>query len=266
MAKIGLSYLRYSKLTEGQDGSATYDGSKTLGKAVSSSSSISNNSATLYADDSLAESDTSFQNGTLTLGTDDDRDVIFADLLGHEVTPEGEVISNANDTAPWVGIGRVVQKIVGNVRYWKAIVLLKVKFAEPSDDEQTKGESVEFGTGTIEGTIATLANGNWRMAQTFTTKAEAIAYIDAIFSNDAPATYRVVYDANGGTGTTPSSVTVNAGSSITVSDGSTLTAPTNKEFAGWALTSTATVASIDGGATYTPTRDVVLFAVWVDET
>jgi len=186
MAKIGLSYIRYSNLTEADDGTATFNGSKTLGKAVSCSSSITNNSAQLFADDTLAESDTSFQGGTLTLGTDDERDEVFAPLLGHEIDEEGEVISNVNDIAPWVGVGRVVMKIVENVRYYKAIVLLKVKFSEPSDDENTKGESVEFATSSIEGTIATLKNGDWRKAQTFATKAEAIAYIDGIFAPPSP--------------------------------------------------------------------------------
>lgn len=262
MAKVGLSYIRYSNLTEAQDGTPTFNGSKTLGKAVSCSSSITNNSAQLFADDTLAESDTSFQSGTLTLGTDDERDEVFAPLLGHEVGEEGEVISNANDIAPWVGVGRVVMKIVENVRYWKAIVLLKVKFAEPSDDENTKGESVEFATSSIEGTIATLKNGDWRKSQTFATKAEAIAYIDGIFANGA-LTYRVNYDANGGTGTIASS-TVNAGNSITVNTGASLTAPAGKTFGGWALNSSASVATIEGGASYTPTRDTTFYAVWED--
>ena len=264
MAKIGLSYLRYSHLTEAQDGTPTYDGAKMLGKAVSSSASISNNSASLYADDVLAESDTSFQNGTLTLGTDDDRDTVFADLLGHEVSVEGEVTSNANDISPWVGIGRIVTKVVENVRYYKAIVLYKVKFAEPSEDDETKGESVNFGTSSIEGTIATLANGKWRDAQTFTTKEEAIAYIDGIFAA-ASSTYSIVYDANGGTGSVSTDV-VNVGESTTISDGTGLTAPAGKEFAGWAYSSGATTVAVMGGVTYTPTRDVTLFAVWVAET
>ena len=262
MAKIGLSYIRYSNLQEAQDGTPTYDGSKTLGKAVSCQSSITNNSATLYADDVLAESDTSFQAGTLTLGVDDERDEVFAPLLGHEISAEGEMICNANDIAPWVGVGRVVMKIVENVRYYKAIVLYKVKFGQPSDDENTKGESVEFATSSIEGTIATLANGNWRTSQTFATKAEAIAYIDAIFSNST-LTYRVNYDANGGTGTIASS-TVTAGNSITVDSGASLTAPEGKTFGGWALNSSASVATIAGGSTYTPTRDTTFYAVWED--
>ena len=264
MAKIGLSYLRYSHLTEAIDGTPTFDGSKMLGKAVSASASITNNSAELFADDTLAESDNSFQSGTLTLGTDDDRDTVFADLLGHEVSIEGEVTSNANDVSPWVGVGRIITKVVENVRYYKAIVLYKVKFAEPSDDDNTKGASVEFGTNTIEGTIATLANGKWRDTQTFATKEEAIAYIEGIFAS-ATSTYSIVYDANGGTGSVATDV-VNVGSSTTISDGTGLTAPAGKEFAGRAYSSGATVVAVQGGVTYTPTRDVTLFAVWVAET
>lgn len=264
MAKIGLNNLWYSFLNEDSDGTPTYDGKKSFGKAVSANVSISNNSAALYADDVLAESDTSFQNGTVTLGVDDDREATFAEVLGHTVTNEGEVIRNANDIAPWVGLARIVVKMVQNVRLYKVEVLYKVKFSEPSQEDATKGESVEFSTPSIEGTIATLANGDWSTSMVFASKEDALEFIDALFTGTA-TTYRVVYDANGGTGSI-ASVNVNAGSSITVDSGATLTPPSNKEFSGWALSSTATEATIAGGSTYTPTRDVTLFAVYVDET
>lgn len=186
MAKIGLNNLWYSKLTEGTDGTPEFDGAKSFGKAVSANVSISNNSATLYADDVLAESDTSFQNGTVTLGVDDDREATFADVLGHTTTEEGEVIRNANDTAPWVGLARIVVKMVQNVRLYKVEVLYKVKFSEPSQEDQTKGESVEFTTPEIEGTIATLANGDWSTAKTFSTKEDAVEFIQALFAAPTP--------------------------------------------------------------------------------
>lgn len=264
MARIGLNNLWYSKLTEAQDGTPSYDGAKSFGKAVSANVSITNNSAMLYADDTLAESDTSFQSGTVTLGTDDDREATFADILGHSITEEGEVTRNANDTAPWVALARIVVKMVQNVRLYKVEVLYKVKFSEPSQDDQTKGESVEFKTPEIEGTIATLANGDWSTAKTFESKEAAIAFIQAIFASET-STYRVNYDANGGTGTI-NAQTVNAGSSVTLDSGSGLTAPSNKEFAGWALTSTATEAAYAGGATYTPLADTTFYAVWAATT
>lgn len=260
MARIGLNNFWYSHLTEAADGTPSYDGATSLGKAVSANVSISNNSAALYADDVLAESDTSFQNGTITLGTDDDREATFADLLGHDISEEGEVTRNANDTAPWVGVARIIVKMVNNVKLYKVELLYKVKFSEPSQDDQTKGESVEFSTPEIEGTIATLANGNWSTSQTFNSKEAALAFIQATFA-DATSTFRVGYDANGGTGTIASE-TVNAGTSVTVNNGSTLTAPEGKTFAGWALSSTATSATVEGGSTYTPTSDVTFYAVW----
>ena len=185
MAKIGLSSLYYSKLTEASDGTPSYDGAKTLGKAVSASTSITNNSATLYADDVLAESDTSFQSGTITLGVDEDGDTVFADLLGHTITTGdngGVVTKKTTDIAPFVAVGRVITKMVSGVLYYKAEVLYKVKFAEPSQDNTTKGESIEFGTSEIEGTIMALANGNWSTSKTFSTKADAVSFITTLMT------------------------------------------------------------------------------------
>ena len=189
MAKIGLSNLIWSKLTEASNGTPTYDGAKTLGKAVSANVSITNNSAMLYADDVLAESDTSFQTGTITCGVDNDLDSTFAELLGHTIT-EGVVTKNATDTPRGVGLGRIITKMVSGVYYYKAEVLYKVKFAEPSQDDQTKGESVEFSTPEIEGTIATLADGKWCTSQTFSTKDDALEFIQTIFT--APTTQNAV--------------------------------------------------------------------------
>lgn len=180
MALIGLNHFFYSHLTEAVDGTVTYDGPKTLGKAVSANVSITNNSAALYADDALAESDTTFQSGTITLGVDDDRETTFADLLGHTIT-DGEVVYNANDTAPWVSVARIIVKLVENVKVYKVEVIRKVKFSEMSSANQTKGESVEFSTPEIEGTIATLKNGEWKITQTFASQDDAIDYIEDLF-------------------------------------------------------------------------------------
>lgn len=191
MAKIGLSNLIWSKLTEADNGTPSYDGAKSLGKAVSANVSITNNSATLYADNVLAESDTSFQSGTITCGVDEDADATFAPLLGHEIT-EGVVVKKSTDVSPYVGVGRIITKMVSGVLYYKAEVLFKVKFAEPSQDDTTKGESIEFNTSEIEGTIATLADGKWCTSQTFTTKANALAFIQGLFASGVTYTYTEV--------------------------------------------------------------------------
>lgn len=184
MAKIGLDNFLYAPLTEETDGTATYGTPKKPGKAISCSVSITNNSATLYADDALAESDTSFQSGSVTMGIDRDDLETQAELLGHTVT-DGAIVRNAKDFAPYVGLGRIVTMMVSGAYKYKVEFLNKVKFSEPSQDDTTKGESLEFGTVEIEGIVSTLANGDWSTAQTFDNRADAVTFLNGLFT---PAT------------------------------------------------------------------------------
>lgn len=178
MAQIGLTNLWYGILTEGADGTPSYGGAKSFGKAVSAKVDVSTNDATLYADDALAESDNSFQSAKVTLGVADDDMTIFAEILGHKVADSGgEMVRSAEDSAPWVGLGRVVTKMVSGKYVYKGEFLYKVKFSEPSQENSTKGESVDFSTPEIEGTAATLANGDWSAAHVFNTKAAAVEWV-----------------------------------------------------------------------------------------
>lgn len=178
MAQIGLTNLWYGLLTEAEDGTPSYAGAKSFGKAVSAKVDVSTNDATLYADDVLAESDKSFQSAKVTLGVADDDMTIFAEILGHTVAESGgEMVRSADDAAPWVGLGRVVTKMVNGKYVYKGEFLYKVRFAEPSQEDNTKGESVDFSTPEIEGTAATLANGDWSAAQVFDTKSAAVEWV-----------------------------------------------------------------------------------------
>jgi len=257
MAKIGLKNFLFGILTEQNDGSASYGVAQKPAKAISCSVSISNNDAKLYADDALAESDTTFQSGTVTLGLDDENDAMLATLLGHQIA-DGVVVRNGNDIAPYVGLGRIVSKLVGGVRKWKVEFLCKVKFSEPSNDENTKEEQVSFATSTIEGQVAALANGDWSIAKTFDTEAAAQSYLESLFGSATPAT--VAFNANGGTGSY-SSIDTYVGAIINVPDGSDLTAPVGYHFIGWDTTSTSTTADVQG--TYkVDAASVTLYAIY----
>lgn len=257
MAKIGLKNFLIGVLTEQSDGTATYGTAIKPAKAISCSVSISNNDAKLYADDGLAESDTSFQSGTVTIGIDDEDDVVLATLLGHEITG-GEIVRNSTDVAPYVALGRIITKMVGGVYKYKVEFLKKVKFAEPSQDDNTKGESLAFGTSELEGQVACLADGSWSVAKTFNTMAEAQTYLESFFGSATPAT--VTYNANGGSDA-PSAVSTYVGAIITVDDGSGLTAPAGYHFIGWDTNSSATIPDISG--TYKVTSaSVTLYAIY----
>jgi hypothetical protein len=161
--------------------SHVFFGTRKLNFAANTVIAIENNDAKLDADDAVAETDTSFQSGTVTLGIDDEDLATMATLLGHEIT-DGNLVRNANDAAPYVGLGRVVTKMVGGVYKYKVEFLCKVKFSEPSQEDNTKSsDGVEFGTSEIEGQIATLADGNWSIAQTFDTMTEAQTYLNSLF-------------------------------------------------------------------------------------
>ena len=187
MAKIGLNNFWYGKLTEAADGTATYGAATTPGKAVSCSVEIENNDAKLYADDTLQESDTSFAGGTVTLGIDREDLTTLADLLGHTIT-DGEMVRTATDTAPYLGIGRVVTLMRDGAYKYKVEFLNKVKFSEPSQDDTTKGESVEFGTYELSGTVAALGDtaGTWSQSQTFDSKEAAVAYLKGLLGTTTP--------------------------------------------------------------------------------
>ena len=187
MAKIGLNNLKFGVLSESGD-TAVYGAMQSLGKAVSANVSITSNSAVLYADDAIAESDNTFSNGTITLTVDDDGDTVFAPLLGHEINSEtGEMVRNKNDVAPYVGVGRIINKMKNGARLFKVEFLSKVKFSEPSQESNTHGETTEFGTPQIEGTIATLESGEWSKTKTFTTHSAALAYLASCFGQTITA-------------------------------------------------------------------------------
>ena len=183
MAKIGLNNFRYGILTEASDGTPSYAGALVPGKAISCSVSVNNNDAKLFADDVLVESDTSFSNGTVTIGIDNADSETMANLLGHTVSTEGEMVRNATDTAPYVGFGRVVTMMVNGAYKYKVEFIYKAKFSEPSQENNAKGESIEFSTTEIEGIFTSLLNGNWSVTKTFDTKDTAIAYLEGLLGS-----------------------------------------------------------------------------------
>lgn len=103
-----------------------------------------------------------------------------ADLLGHNYSSETGLVRSASDVAPYVGLGRIVTQMINNVISYRVEFLYKVKFAEPSQEDTTKGETVEFATVEMEGQVAQLANGNWSIAQDFTTKEAATTYLEGL--------------------------------------------------------------------------------------
>lgn len=198
MARIGFRVAKYNKITEGNYATIA-SGSKVpeFEKVIDEKFAPEYNNAELYASDVLAESDYSFKKGLLTVTVADDNDKIGAELLGNTYASDtqdsstvGEVTSNIEDIAPEFGYGHIISKIVNGARKYKVEFFPRVKFTKANGDSaKTKGDSVEFSTTTIEGTVFPLEKAlnklkalDWEKHKTFDTYDAAEAYLDGLLT------------------------------------------------------------------------------------
>lgn len=150
MAQIGLKNLFYALITEDAFGNETYGTPVRLAKAITAEMSINSNDATLYADDGADVVFRDFINGTITLGVNDLGNAVAAQLLGGSIDSNGALVSTGEDVPPPVAIGFQSRSARGGDRYFW---LYRATFAIPNESLNTKGESIEFSTPSIEGTI-----------------------------------------------------------------------------------------------------------------
>ena len=192
MARIGFKKAKYNKIVGNK-----YDaleGSKVpeFEKVVDEKFAPEFNTAELYANDGLAETDYSFKKGTLSWTVADDDDEFLATLLGNTKGENGEIVSSINDTAPEIGYGHIIPKVVDKVKKYKVEFFPRVKITKATSDNKTRGESVEFSTTALEGTVMPLetalnglAEGVWEKHQTFSTLEAAEAYLDGLLTPEA---------------------------------------------------------------------------------
>jgi len=178
MAKISLKNMVGSPLTENDSG-ASYAGKFSIGRAMTANISITTKDGKLYADDIPAEAIKEFDSGTITLGVAELEYSVQQSLLGHKVV-EDVMTANINDQAPYVGVGFCGQVIRNGTRKWRAIWFCKVVFSEPSDENETKNESISFKTPTIEGTLMPIKNGDWKTETIVATEAAAVAWLESM--------------------------------------------------------------------------------------
>lgn len=178
MAKIGLS-KPYCALYNNSGQTVTYSEGALIGKAVELSIEVeASDDNILYADNGPAETATTFTGGTFTLTTDDLMPDVMATILGlqkQDITSEKITTAspkwyvwNDKQMTPYMGFGAVVKiQRSGSIK-WQAVVLPKIKFSNPSDTFQTQGETIEWGTPEINGTIqrSDAADGPWKLIST----------------------------------------------------------------------------------------------------
>lgn len=190
MARIGFKKAKYNKIVGDKYDALKDSKVPEFEKVIDEKFAPEYNSAELYANDGIAESDYSFKKGGISVTIVDDDDNFIAELFGNSISKEdGEVTSNIEDSAPEFGYGHIIPKIVGGVRKYKVEFFPRVKWTKVTSDNKTRGESVEFSTTALEGTVFPLETalnglkvGDWEKHQTFATLAEAESYLDQLLT------------------------------------------------------------------------------------
>lgn len=147
MATIGLRDVHVALLTKDDSTGVTYEAPEKIVGAISANVNPNPSSATLFADDGPYDSASTLGEIELELNMADIPPAKQALLLGHTFA-NGILVRKSSDTPPWVAVGYRSLKSNGSYRYtW----LYKGKFAEAEQENQTKGDSIEWKTPTITG-------------------------------------------------------------------------------------------------------------------
>ena len=152
MAHIGMKYPVAAPWKEGN----TYEKGFVVGKSINFTGTPNKNDVELYADDEVAETDKSVKDWGTSLGVDDLSLKVQADILGHTYTEATEDVGESievgtDDVAPYFGMGFYKRRRKNNITSFTAIWLYKVQHSEPTENAETKGDTVNFQTATIEG-------------------------------------------------------------------------------------------------------------------
>lgn len=192
MATIGLSKPYYAIYAEA-GGVVSYSDGAVMGKATEANISIeTTEDNNLYGDNRLAETDRRFANGTLTLSTTDLSQEVSKAILGLTEqaitgidgvtdTSVKELVYDDTQVTPYLGVGFIIKKKVNGAYKWRGVVLPKIMFSVPEDAATTQGESIEWQTPELTGAIMRddSATHAWKKEATFTSEAQAEAYIKA---------------------------------------------------------------------------------------
>ena len=133
-----------------------------------------------YADDRQAEYVKEFIDADITLGISTIPVAMYETLFGHTVSTNA-ITFKSDDSSPYVGVGIIAPKMVNNEKTYEAMFIPKVKFADPSESFETKGNNITFKTPSISGKASALESGVWKYVEAFESESAAASWINSKF-------------------------------------------------------------------------------------
>lgn len=155
MAKIGIKGLTYAPYTSGGEGTAVVYGTgvKLDDYMIRADISEERADADFYADDHKIDSDNSMTGASIVLELANMTDALEKEFLGYvpASTASGADLNITDAAAPFVGVGFIKKERYKGTITYKGYWFYKVQFTRDTDSVNTKGESVEFQTETVNG-------------------------------------------------------------------------------------------------------------------
>lgn len=192
MAYIGLRNPVIATINTETPGQAiTYNPGMVFGKAIAANITWNRPDNPLRADDAIAENDNGLTGGSIEFNADDLTDEARAYALGLVAMQSGTpaaptgVYRETDASAPYAGFGYIRVRRKNGAISFQAFWIHKLQFGEQSENAQTKGEQIEWGTPTLNGRIMGVQLDSsgaiaYRDHKTFDTEAAAVAWLNGL--------------------------------------------------------------------------------------
>lgn len=174
----------------------TYSNLVHVGRLVSVNPSINvSDGSTFYADDAPAEDSSGiFTGGTIDVVVDGLESDVRKKMFGaHErtVSTIAAIAHSADDVSPYKGIGYIEREQMNGVVSYVPVVYPKIAFSPSIREVATQGETVEFQTLSLSGTILREDSSNhdwvWIATSTYTTEETALEALKKMLGYTAPS-------------------------------------------------------------------------------
>lgn len=176
---VGAKYLTWAPYYSGGNGSAvvyTTGGAAETDRVVRVDMSEDRADTAFYADDHRIDRDNSVISASVAIEAAKLSDAMRESMLGHLKSSSVYTVTDA--ASPYVGVGFCLKdRYKGTVSY-RAYWYPKVQFSEGQRSFNTKGESVEFQTESIEGeaeAVQVTSAGSWEFFYYTDVETEAAA-------------------------------------------------------------------------------------------
>ena len=184
MAKIGMQHPVFAPIVSESGGTITYGAGVVIGRAVSGALNWTRSDDILHGDDAVAETDNRISGYTLDVGSTEMTEDVETVVLGTVKNASNEY-EDTDAPGPYGGHGYIQVLKRRGILYYRALWYPKISFGVQSENDQTKGQNVTWGTPAIHGLGMPVYNdatgkAKFRKKKVFNNLPDAVAWLDAL--------------------------------------------------------------------------------------